>query len=250
MTKPRIQIGAEPAMSLEYSLVPPDATASSNCPICFACRTPTDPICGTCSVATNELGALTPIVPISLYARPSILRDMLSFYKPGRETFEPSYGSLLAEVVARFMWFHGQALQKYLGGWTDATVVPSTHRSTRHPLEFVADRAGLATTANLVESSGKRGVHRVYDRELFRADKRKVGGARVLLIEDVYVSGARSQSASIALRDAGATVAGVVAIGRRINPSHDAISSEYWDQQRRAARPLSDSHEWLHGNAR
>ncbi|TDE31042.1 phosphoribosyltransferase [Actinomadura sp. 6K520] len=61
---------------------------------------------------------------------------------------------------------------------------------------------------------------------------KEVSGLRILLVDDVYTTGARSQSAASALQLAGATVVGIVAIGRRINPGYNDFSLRLWKEQR------------------
>lgn len=192
-----------------------------------------------------SLGSLVPVVPISLYAKPSPLRDVLTYYKPGRETFRPQFGVLLADLVDRFLRIHGDDLSMHLGGWSDIVVVPSTHRTGAHPLEPVLSTAGVSTARGYVRSTGVRGKHRSFGRPLFTADSGKVIGRRILLVEDVYVTGARSQSCAQALVAAGADVAGLLVLGRRVNPDHDRLSQLFWESQSIGARPLEESHEWL-----
>ncbi len=55
---------------------------------------------------------------------------------------------------------------------------------------------------------------------------------RVLVIDDTFTSGSRSQSAASALQLAGASVVAVVPIGRYINPDFNERTGEYWNRQR------------------
>jgi hypothetical protein len=54
-------------------------------------------------------------------------------------------------------------------------------------------------------------------------------GHRVLLIEDTFTSGARTQSAASALRLGGATSVGVLVVGRVVEPSHSPDDQRAWD---------------------
>lgn len=55
-------------------------------------------------------------------------------------------------------------------------------------------------------------------------------GQRVVLVDDVYASGARMQSAGAATRRAGATIAAAVVVARRINPGYHPTIRQRWDE--------------------
>jgi orotate phosphoribosyltransferase len=59
-----------------------------------------------------------------------------------------------------------------------------------------------------------------------------VTGWGVLLLDDVYTTGARSQSAASALTLAGALVVAIVVIARRVNPAYKPGVQALWDRQR------------------
>ncbi len=61
-------------------------------------------------------------------------------------------------------------------------------------------------------------------------------GARVLLLDDTYVSGARAQSAAAALRLAGAASVVVVALGRVLRPDRSAVHAAFVGAHRRDGR--------------
>ena len=50
----------------------------------------------------------------------------------------------------------------------------------------------------------------------------------MLLVDDTFTSGARAQSATSALNNAGATVAAIVPIGRVISPEYN---EDFWKRQ-------------------
>ena len=62
----------------------------------------------------------------------------------------------------------------------------------------------------------------------------RVDGRRVLLLDDTYVSGARSQSAAAALRRSGACAVVIVALGRVLRPDRSALHAAFLAQHRRA----------------
>lgn len=66
---------------------------------------------------------------------------------------------------------------------------------------------------------------RVQAADRFRAI-RALGGARVLVIYDTWTTGAHAQSASAALKAAGARTVAVVAIGRWFNPDYNSAGTD------------------------
>jgi hypothetical protein len=58
-----------------------------------------------------------------------------------------------------------------------------------------------------------------------------VAGQQVLVLDDTYTSGARAQSAAVALASGGADVAAIVPIGRLIHPDHSSATGALWAHQ-------------------
>ena len=73
-------------------------------------------------------------------------------------------------------------------------------------------------------------AHRKPDRHAFEPTT-GVAGRRVLLLDDVFTTGARSQSAAYALEEAGAAVPAIVVVARRINPDWRPEVAEWWKRQ-------------------
>lgn len=100
------------------------------------------------------------------------------------------------------------------------TSVPSTKGRIPHPLaELAALR--IAGTPNryqdLLVVNRTDLDDRAHAVDRYRAT-RALQGHRVLVIDDTWTTGAHAQSASAALKSAGASRVGVVAIGRWFNP--------------------------------
>ncbi len=53
---------------------------------------------------------------------------------------------------------------------------------------------------------------------------------KVLLVDDVYTTGARAQSAAWALQAAGASEVSLVVLARRLNPSFAPAAQKLWDE--------------------
>lgn len=221
------------AVALEYALTPPPADAPDICPTCRSWRPPGSALCDNCSDNAAVLGASVPVIPVSLYRKPSVFRDWLTRYKPNDEEDHPEYAAVLGTILARWMDAHGSALHDWCGGFDTMCVVPSATRVPPHPLEAVIDKyvPPLAHGRNrlLLRGEGDLG-HRSPSPEGYVADA-STRDHRVLLLDDVYTTGARAQSAAFALRAAGAVVPAVLVIGRRVNPEWRDEVDVIWQRQ-------------------
>jgi hypothetical protein len=139
------------------------------------------------------------------------------------------FAALLRGIFDTFFSEHRSCLDALAGGAPDVvTVVPSTARRNGSPLEragvgrVVAHRlAGAWWQPGLLHRAGPRADHMHPCRDAFTVPvAQRIGlcGRRVVLIDDLYVSGARAQSAAAALRRAGACSVTIVVAGRLVRP--------------------------------
>lgn len=220
---------------LAVELVQPPSDAGDVCPVCRSWRALGDDLCGNCRENEGSLGrTCTQVLPISLYCKPSTLRDWLTFYKPGDEEHHPEYADLLGVLLARFAAEHGDALDRFLRGYDLVCVVPSSQRPPPHPLAHVIDTHVMRLAARreelLARGPGEL-AHRRPSVDAFALTK-EVTGRRALLVDDVYTTGATAQSAACALECAGAHVTAVLVIARRVNPEWRPEVSALWERQR------------------
>lgn len=204
------------------------------CPICRGHRDETEGLCDSCTVCLGSLGSLRPVVPMSLYAKPSPMRDRLRGYKDSDDASTRWRLSRdVAALVERFFIQHDASLAHRLGSWDAVCVVPSTDREPPHPLLQALSDHG-ASSLGSIEQLLRRGSgavgHRKPHRHAFEPAT-GVAGRRVLLLDDVFTTGARSQSAAYALIEAGASVSTIVVIARRINPDWRPEVTEWWNRQ-------------------
>jgi hypothetical protein len=221
-------------------VVPPAWRSRHQCIVCQGARSDAGTqTCSACEIAARALGSTAPVAALSLYRRPSRLRDLLSTYKPGRDAFDPQAAAALGLLTAVTLSTRGRALQQRLGLWDAVQVVPSTRAAGGGDhLAQVFACAGMQS-AKLLRWSGRSLDHREFVADAFDA----VSGQRrmsVLLLEDAYVSGSRAQSAAASLRRAGHEVAGVLTIGRRVNPDFDDMSRRYWAESEALNGPARD----------
>lgn len=121
---------------------------------------------------------------------------------------------------------HGTAIAA--GPVDGIVVVPSTARLPPHPYQDVLDALALDKP---VLPWLQRGPGDVAFRRPNRDGYVQSGaepGARVVVADDVYTTGARANSAAYALRAAGVEVAGLVVLARRVNPGFDLRAEEFW----------------------
>jgi len=204
------------------------------CPVCRGQRDDTMRICESCALCESQLSNLHPVVPISLYAKPSPMRDRVRYYKDSDDLAERwRLGREVAALVERFFVEHRDYLEGRFDRWDAACIVPSAEREAPHPLE----RALIDHTAGAcgrLETLLRRGTgeigHRRANHQAFEPVGR-VQGRRVLLLDDVLTTGARCQSAARALTTAGADVVLIVVVARRINPDWRPEAGPWWKRQ-------------------
>jgi predicted amidophosphoribosyltransferase len=230
------------ATELTDLLVLPPEPARDACPTCQSWRDPIYPLCSTCHVARESLGTLCGMSAISLCSRPSKLRDWLTYYKHATHEHYCESRAALVAICGSYLQARGEALWSKWGPWDVATVVPSTFGSARHPLNDVIDECGgdiNAPVRTLLRRTSDPLGRRHYSTHAYAASA-AAEGLRVLLVDDVYVTGTRAQSAAAALRAGGATPVRILVVGRRINPEFHPLASSLWQRQAEHAFRFSE----------
>lgn len=178
---------------------------------------------------------------ISLYRRPSPLRDFLTRYK-GRDDdedpFDPACVQIVRSMLGRYLIDHGDSLVEMSGGIDAIAVVPSTDRTPPHPLEDLVDSLDLDLPRwpMLARGKGELGF-RNPNRDGYQVVMAHEP-ARILLIDDVYTTGSRLNSAATALDRHGHEAVAALVLARRINTDYAAEARQLW------AAATADPFDW------
>jgi hypothetical protein len=183
------------------------------------------------------------VVPISLYEIPSQLHHILRHYKSGAyPRHQEDFGARVVSLLAYFLGRHADCISGEAGGdWDVVTSVPSSkRRSGEHPLVSAIHRVQWldGQFETLLRLGAVPVGHLTASDDGFEP-VRVVAGERVLLVDDTFTTGATAQSAASALGNAGATVVGLVAVGRVIKPEFSETVKEYWERQRDPRRAFT-----------
>lgn len=189
------------------------------------------------------------VVPVSLYRIPGPLHQVLRRYKDGVTAAARRHDALVvAALLARFLAGHGHCLASGTKGhgsspgpgrppgrpWDLVTIVPSSMgRPGIHPLELALTSvpwlAAQHRTVLVPAGASPLGHNRASD-DAFSVCQ-PVAGARVVILDDTFTTGARAQSAASALALAGADVVAIVPVGRVIDPGWGPHVATWWAQR-------------------
>jgi len=195
------------------------------CRVCFDGVGPGRSVCRSCLAIHRHLGiALEPITPISLAADGSGVYEALRQYKWTQGSEGVRRQRLrLAGLVADHLSRHGSCMAP--DGWDAVTVVPSLRRREgAHPLVGVLtmlDELADAYVPALRAAWWPEGLQRVEPATCWYVPHplhgSRIRGARFLLVDDTYTTGAHLHSARATLLAGGASSVTTLVIGRRVN---------------------------------
>jgi hypothetical protein len=172
---------------------------------------------------------LSSVVPLRLCPIPGPLYTVLMGYKesPVAEA-RARFASMPVRMLGDFLATHAGCVARTAGGTISvALAVPSTARPHGAPLSMLdgmaaaVEPSGGRWSSHVLRRTGAPVGHMRPDAAAFAVDpsaRPLLEGGRVMLIDDTYVSGARSQSAAATLRLAGAASVVVVVLGRVLRP--------------------------------
>ncbi len=197
--------------------------------MCTVCGSPTISgfdDCYCCSTIRAQLAtSLVPVATVGDYVVGDAIHRLLRGYKDGPTS---AHCDLRAAAIARRVedWLDERLAEaSWLGNCDVVTAVPSSHRAGESPAGSLANRVpqlavryrsllerGPTPTGHLQAARRGFAVRECIDVDWLRRQ-------RVLVFDDSLTTGARAQSAAFALRRAGTTVVGILAVGRACRSS-------------------------------
>jgi hypothetical protein len=186
--------------------------------MCKICAGPTRSgysMCRSCHDIAMRLGRPPiPITPVAVVGGASPLYRALRQYKSGEPLVAARQAARLAALLEAFFARHRSCIAPE--GLDLSVAVPSGQggRPAPHPLVRVVEATrSLPPLLDALRPGGVPIAHRCPTPLGFRV-RADVRGARILLVDDVYTSGAHLQSAAAALTEAGAHDVRAVVLGR------------------------------------
>lgn len=213
--------------------VPPFAEGLT-CPICRG-PVPDGYIrCWSCNKLFYQTGASADlksrVVPVSAVENPSPGYTRLRTYK---NLANPDVRAFVPGVLYRFIQLHVDRFERLLGGPCDGLVfTPSKgrHAGGLHPLERVFRwiTPELYPILDAVRFVGSGQLERAtYSPEAFEVTG-DVVGKRLLMLEDLWVSGRTVVSTAGALLEAGAAAVAIVVVARKTERSGYVPNDHPW----------------------
>jgi predicted amidophosphoribosyltransferase len=226
---------------LVSELVPPPGPGPGVCTTCRSWSGTSESQCANCHDTEQTLGQpAIHLTVATLYRKPSLLREWVTGYKgsaDGSTARQLEHREPISALLGRLLLEHGDDIDRRLLGVNSVVVVPSTDRPPPHPLtEILMGLRLAAPTRDLLRRGPGHLAFRQAARDGFVVMEDGPHPGRVLVVDDVYTTGARANSAAYALAAAGIPVAGVLVLARRVNVEYHPDVLAMWERQ--AAKPF------------
>jgi predicted amidophosphoribosyltransferase len=190
--------------------------------VCGVCFNLTDGY-ERCWACTHGGRFLDAVAPISYSVAGEPLHHALASYKRQADAEVGRLGAELAAVLWRHLQTHERCLARAVGvdSFDLVTTVPSSDRTRDdgHPLRRLVGQTVRPTRdryTRLLRRSPAAVHHHQFSAERYESDV-ELAGQAVLLVDDMWTTGANAQSAAAALKHSGAGAVAAVVIGRHLN---------------------------------
>jgi predicted amidophosphoribosyltransferase len=197
---------------------------------CRVCTAPVDGhrLCWRCRTHREHAGLADLVVPLIYATGDTSSGSMLLGYKnhPVRSV-RAAHSAVIEALLREAITAHERCVDVVVGAPVMArVVVPSlTSRPGAHPMAAIARSIGLVRQGVELSPALDARCDRVVRSDKFCVLGRDaVVGRHVLVIDDVWTTGANAQSAALTLRRAGASAVSVLTVGRWLNPNHPATA--------------------------
>lgn len=175
--------------------------------------------CFACAHLERHLDVM---VPISYSVGREYLHHILADYKRARGRHAQAAADQVGAILSMFLERHEGCVARASGveAFGLVTTVPSSdaERDCHHPLRRIVGDVVETQDRHerLLRRTCRQAEPRAFDGRRYRA-VRPLEGANVLLIDDMWTTGASAQSAAAALKAAGAATVAAVVVGRHLN---------------------------------
>ena len=237
-------VGVTDAIVVELVPMPPDAP--DVCPICRSGKSLNFPTCWSCGHVRAQVAYPCPIViPISFYRKPSPFRERMHDYKESPDlSVRLAQSRIVGGILVRYLVENGEQLADTFGKWDAVVPVPSTKNPAPSALThaITEDYSDFVTPIEwLVRGTGSMKFNNA-SQSGFEVSA-EIGGAKVLLVDDTFTTGARMNSAAHALRAAGAVIIAGLVVARKINPPQ-FNTGDLWERQAAIPFDFADEPWW------
>ena len=224
--------------------VPVPLAGAGTCRACHGPAAGTATVCWCCRQLATQLGqGAPPVLPVALFRTGDAVHATLRGYKDATAARARSHlTARLAASLGAFVDDHQPCLRRLTGRIDAVCAVPATrlrtggtpaagpHVDPTEPVQAVLGQipalAGIPPVRLAPGPGPARHLHA--SATAFRLAEHPSPGARVLLVDDTWTTGAHARSAAATLRSSGCTVVAVLVMGRAIDPTASAAVHAWW----------------------